>query len=176
MKMNEKAIVCWKTPSFIFGGLVSILLFGSAAFAQTSGTPPVKVQTPLAKTRASVLHPRTTEYRSIKIGTTADDVREKLGKAEILDKDGFYYRFSNDEFAQIRVDPRDKVRLIAVTYSGEKAPKFTNVFGDEIKIGAEPDGSIYKLVGYPDAGYWVTYSRSAGEKPTITLTMQGLAP
>ena len=36
----------------------------------------------------------------------------------------------------------------------------------------KPDGSLYKLVRYPKAGYWVSYSRTAGDSPTITVTMQ----
>ena len=43
-------------------------------------------------------------------------------------------------------------------------------------LGAEPeqkqDGSIYHIVHYPEAGYWVAYSRTAGDEPLTIITMQ----
>lgn len=162
MKVNGKHIAFLKAANLVAVGLVTILFSGLTAFAQTAGTP------------TDILQPVMTEYKSIKIGTTADEVRDKLGNAEIDDKDGFYYRFSEEEFVQIRLDKDNKVRLISVTYSGENAPKFTDVLGAETNVEAKADGSIYKLVRYPNAGYWVAYSRTAGEKPTTTVTMQKL--
>jgi hypothetical protein len=44
------------------------------------------------------------------------------------------------------------------------------VFGAE--IDAKPDGSKYRLIRYPKAGYWVSYSRTAGDTPIITVTLQ----
>ena len=115
-----------------------------------------------------------TNYRGIKIGMTADEVRDKLGKAKIDDKDGLFYQFSDEESAQINFDKDKEVQLISVTYShkNENAPKYTDVFGSE--AAAKPDGSIYNLVDYPEAGYWVAYSRMSGDKPTVTITMQKL--
>ena len=163
-----------KTTNLLTASLVTILFFGLAAFSQNAGTPKVMTKSPVAKTMSVVLQPTIIEYKSIKIGTTADEVRDKLGDAEIDDKDGFYYRFSDEEFVQIRLDKDNKVRLIAVTYSGENAPKFTDVFGAETNVEENPDGSIYRLIRYPKAGYWVAYSRTAGERPTVTVTMQKL--
>lgn len=172
MEVDEMVDGFWKKANLFTPSLVTILLFSVTAVAQTAGAPP---QTPsAAETVSRVLQPATIEYKSIKIGTTADEVRDKLGKAEIDDKDGFYYRFSDEEFVQIRLDKDDKVRLISVTYSGENAPEFTEVFGDETNVEAKPDGSIYRLVRYPKAGYWVAYSRTGGDKPTTTVTMQKL--
>jgi len=159
MKANEKQIVFRKAANVLTSGLVTIVLCGLTAFTQTPGV---------------ISQPVMTEYKSVKIGTGADEVRDKLGKAEIDDEDGFYYRFSDEEFVQIRIDTNNKVHLISVTYSGENAPKFTDVFGEETKAEAKPDGSVYRLVRYPKVGYWVAYSRTAGEKPTITVTMQKL--
>ena len=127
------------------------------------------------KSNTPILMPVLTEYKGIKIGTTADEVRDKLGKAKIDDKDGFFYD-SDDEMVQIRVDADKKVRLISVTYSdkNDNTPKYSDVFGAEAQVPTKPDGSIYNLVRYPEAGYWVAYSRAAGEKPTVTVTMQKL--
>ena len=154
--------------------LVTIVLFAVTAVAQTAGAPTATAQAPLDRTLSGVSQPAMIEYKSIQIGTTADEVRDILGRAEIDDKDGFYYRFSDEEFAQIRLDKNNKVRVIAITYAGENAPKFTDVFGAEMSIEANPDGSIYKLVRYPEAGYWVAYSLTVGERPTTTVTMQEL--
>lgn len=124
--------------------------------------------------RSPVVLPVLTNYKDVKIGSTADEVREKLGKAKIDDKDGFFYRFNDGEFAQIRLDKNNKVRLLSITYSGDNnIPAYTDVFGvDNQMAAAKPDGSVYKLVRYPEAGYWVAYSRTAGNDPSVTVTMQ----
>ena len=31
---------------------------------------------------------------------------------------------------------------------------------------------MYKMVSYPKAGYWVAYSRTAGDEPLTIITMQ----
>jgi hypothetical protein len=49
-------------------------------------------------------------------------------------------------------------------------PSAKDILGSE--ADAKADGSKYKLVRYPKAGYWVSYSRTAGNEPTITVTMQ----
>ncbi len=122
------------------------------------------------KSETPILMPVLTDYKGIKIGTTADEVRDKLGKAKIGDKDGFFYD-EDDEMVQIRVDGDKKVRLVSVTYSdkNENTPKYADVFGAEAQVPTKPDGSIYNLINYPEAGYWVAYSRTAGEKPTVTM-------
>ena len=76
--------------------------------------------------------------------------------------------------AQIRLNKDKKVRLISITYTNDNknAPKFEYVFGTSVKAEPGADGMIYKLVRYPEAGYWVAYSRTAGEKPSVTVTMQ----
>lgn len=168
-KINQKTL---KTAGLFNMSLAMLLLFGLSAFAQTTNTQTATTQTPVEKSATLILQPVLTNYKAVKIGTTDEEVRDKLGKAEIDDKDGFYYKISDNEIVQIRIDKNKKVRLLAVTYSGENAPKYTDVFGAEAKVETKPDGSIYKLVRYPKAGYWVAYSRTSGEKPTVTVTMQ----
>jgi len=154
------------------------LLFGMIvpAFGQTAeNTPPTAIQIADKKSETPILMPILTDYKGIKIGATAEEVRDKLGKAKIDDKDGFFYD-ANDEMVQIRLDGDKKVRLVSVTYSdkNENTPKYADVFGSETPDATKPDGSIYNLVRYPEAGYWVAYSRTAGEKPSVTVTMQKL--
>ena len=157
------------------GFLLSLfLLMASSVLAQV-----VPSETPIPIVQANVTPPEVQRpvfqsYKGVEIGSTADNVREKLGRAKIDDKDGFYYEIGKGEFAQIRLDKAAKVRLIAVTYSGESTPPtFEEVFGNTATIEAgKADGKLYKLVRYPEAGYWVAYSRTDGKKPSVTVTIQ----
>lgn len=171
-KIRESAIL-FKTFGglFLLCGLMLVPAFGQTVEnARSTAIQPID-----KKSEAAVLMPVLTEYKGIKIGTTDDEVRDKLGKAKIDDKDGFFYD-ENDEMVQIRLDADKKVRLVSVTYSHENknAPKFADVFGGGTAEETKPDGSIYKLVRYPEAGYWVAYSKRAGDEPTVTVTMQKL--
>ncbi len=159
-----------------FSGLFLLLGLIIPAFGQIAeNTQTAVTQIADKKNETPVLMPVLVGYKGIKIDTNADEVRDKLGKAKIDDKDGFFYD-ADDEMVQIRVDGDKKVRFVSVTYSSknEYTPKYADVFGAEAKVLTKPDGSIYNLVRYPEAGYWVAYSRAAGEKPTVTVTMQKL--
>ena len=41
-----------------------------------------------------------------------------------------------------------------------------------IETNPTPDGSMCQLNRYPEAGYWVSYNRIAGDKPIVTITVQ----
>jgi hypothetical protein len=180
-KMLEK--INWensRTATFLQAGLILVLLFwlATAAFGQTTDTKQTATitttETQKSETPKAVMMPVLQNYKDVKIGTTDDEVRDRLGKkATIDDKDGFFYQF-DDEMAQIRLDKDKKVRLISITYTNDNknTPKFEDIFGTNVKAEPGADGMIYKLVRYPEAGYWVAYSRTAGDKPTVTVTMQ----
>jgi hypothetical protein len=51
-------------------------------------------------------------------------------------------------------------------------PSAKDVFGSEIE--AKPDGSMHKLVRFPKAGYWLSYSRTSGTDAVVTITLQKL--
>ena len=112
------------------------------------------------------------EYRGVQIGMSIDDARKKLGepkdKAEELD----IYSFGDKETAQIYYDKQsNKVTAISVDYVGETgAPECRKVTGTD--ADARADGSKFKLIRYPKQGYWVSYNRTAGTSPIITVTMQ----
>jgi len=159
-----------------FSGLFLLCGLIVPAFGQTAeNTQTAATQIADKKSETTILMPVLIDYKGIKIGTTAEEVRDKLGKAKIDDKDGFFYD-ADDEMVQIRLDGDQKVRLVSITYlnKNEHTPKYADVFGAEAQAPTKPDGSIYNLVRYPEAGYWVAYSRTAGEKPTVTVTMQKL--
>ena len=56
------------------------------------------------------------------------------------------------------------------TDPAKAAPAPKSVFGSD--VAPKADGSIYRMVRYPKAGYWVSYSRTAGADPMVTVTMQ----
>jgi hypothetical protein len=113
------------------------------------------------------------DYRGIKIGWVADEVRKKLGNPANKGDEQDYFVFNEKETAQVLYDKASRqVTAISVDFingaSGVITPQ--QVFGAD--FDAKPDGSKYKLVRYPKAGYWVSYSRTAGDTPIITVTIQ----
>jgi hypothetical protein len=115
-------------------------------------------------------------YKGVSIGMTAAQVREKLGAAKSEDAEGFFYMFSDTETAQFMLDANKNVRTISVVFAAENAapPTFADVFGKAAAAEPKPDGSIYKMVRFEDAGYWVSYSRMAGDKAMVIVTIQKL--
>src|SRR5215213_1605929 len=115
------------------------------------------------------------DYRGVKIGWLADDVRKKLGSPANKGDEQDFYMFGEKETAQVLYD-KGEVSAISVDFmNGAKeiiSPQ--QVFGADVE--AKPDGSKYKLVRYPKAGYWVSYSRTAGDTPIITVTIQRFSP
>ena len=161
------------------GGSALALLFflgfsASGLGQEVSGLQTPSNQSSLNKAASSPPKPITTFYKEVKIGISAEEVRELLGKAKIDDKDGFFYE-TDTEMVQIRLDENGKVRLVSVTYENRapKAPRYSDIFGEE-PTNTKPDGSVYRLVRYPEVGYWVAYSRTGGNEPTTTVTMQKL--
>lgn len=147
--------------------LVTItLLFANVAVAQTTRTAPSA-----GKDDAPVFH----EYRGIQIGWLADDVRKKLGDPAAKGDEQDYYVFGNGESERVQIlydKATRKVTTISVDFMNGATDVITpqQVFGADVET--RPDGSKHKLVRYPKAGYWVSYSRTAGDSPIITVTMQ----
>ena len=141
-------------------------------------------QTASAQSKTEEMKPATTtpplpllqDYKGIKIGLTEDEVRDRLGKPKVSDQTGYFYVFSDEEQAQIGFDGEKKVNMIAVFYSAghENKPQYTDVFGADAVAPRKDDGSIYNVINYPQAGYWIAYSRLAGDQAMVTVTMQKL--
>lgn len=115
------------------------------------------------------------EYRGVKIGWIADEVRKKLGNPANKGEEQDFYVFGEKETCQVLYD-KGQVTAISVDFMNGAKEVITpqQVFGSDFE--AKPDGSKYKLVRYPKAGYWVSYSRTAGDTPIITVTIQRLPP
>jgi hypothetical protein len=115
------------------------------------------------------------DYKGIKLGWIADEVRKKLGNPANKGDEQDYYVFNEKETAQVLYDKASRqVTAISVDFMSGAREVITpqQVFGSDFE--ARPDGSKYKLVRYPKAGFWVSYSRTAGESPIITVTIQKL--
>ena len=111
------------------------------------------------------------DYKGIQIDMSQEEARKKLGAPSDKGDAQDFYLFSEQETAQVYYREK-KVFAISVTYMGAKtpAPGPKDVIGTELEPSA--DGRIYKIVRYPQAGYWVSYSRISGDEPMITVTMQ----
>lgn len=111
------------------------------------------------------------DYRGVIIGMKAEEVRAKLDSLKKGDGQDFLV-FSEHESAQIYYDKDGKVTAISIDYFGDNsnAPSPDAVLG--VAPQAKADGSMYQLNRYPEAGYWVSYNRTAGDKPIVTITMQ----
>ena len=112
------------------------------------------------------------EYKGVRIGMTSDETRKKLGEPQDKSDEQDFFVFNEKESAQVFYDKSHKTYAVSVNYLGvgNTTPLPKAVLGTEIV--AKPDGSMYKLTRYPKAGYWVSYSRTAGNDPLVTVTMQ----
>ena len=148
--------------------VITLAIAAGVSFAQTTRARPSA-----AHDEEPVFH----EYRGVKIGWLADEVRKKLGSpANKGDEQDFYVFSDSKETAQVLYDKStNKVTAISVDFMNGAREVITpqQVFGAD--FDAKPDGSKYKLVRYPKAGYWVSYSRTAGDTPIITVTIQQIA-
>ena len=137
--------------------LVSLCLFAAAAAARQDDPA------------QPVFH----DFKGVTIGMTAQESRQKLGaptdKSDMLD----LYEINDKQTVQVFYDA-GKVSAIAIVYMkpGPDAPTPKSIVGTDVEV--KPDGSMHKMVRYPKAGYWVSYSRTPGNEPLITITMRKL--
>ncbi len=146
--------------------VVITLTIAAAATAQTTRNRPGT---------APEADPVFLDYRGVKIGWVADDVRKKLGNPANKGEEQDFYVFGEKETCQVMYDKATRqVTAISVDFMSGASEVITpqQVFGSD--FDPKPDGSKYKLVRYPKAGYWVSYSRTAGDTPIITVTIQKL--
>lgn len=149
--------------------LKSVVLFSCVVFVLLLTTSTAAAQ----GSKGSITTPDENgfQFRGVKIGMATDDARKKLGSPREKSPEQDFYLFHENEAVQVYYE-KGAVSAIAIDYmtgaNGVPSPKA--VLGAEAE--AKADGSIHKVVRYPKAGYWVSYSRTAGNEPTITITMQ----
>lgn len=152
-----------------FVTLPSIFAFVIFAAATLGWSLVANAQNAIGEKKAD--KPLYSEYKGVHLDMEASEVRKKLGdptdKGDVQD----FFVFSDNESAQVFYT-KGKVMAVSVNYVGDKsgAPLPKIVLGTDIEAGA--DGAMHKMVRYPDAGYWVSYNRTGGGDPLVTVTMQ----
>ena len=116
--------------------------------------------------------PAFSDFKGVRIGTGTEEARKKLGTPRDKSAEQDFYVFNDTQAVQIFYDKAGAVSAISIDYMNGASgiPSSKEVLGTDAE--AKPDGSVYKLLRYPKAGYWVSYSRTAGASPTTTITMQ----
>ena len=145
----------------------------AATTPQTGTADKAQAQAPAGETVAAkaATEPLYRDYRGVSLGMSAADVRAKLGrpqeKSDVMD----FYVFNDRERARVYYTDGKATAVIA-TYIGKDggAPPPVKVLGTEIE--AKPDGSMYMMTPYKQAGYWDAYSRTGGDSPMVMITMQ----
>lgn len=149
--------------------LCMVMLCGLAVLAIGPGTARAQKPTPPVDGADT---PALNAFKGVQIGTKADDARKKLGSPRDKSAEQDFYLINDNQAVQIYYDKTGSVNAISIDFmnGASSIPTCKDVLGSEVQ--AKPDGSVYKLNRYPKAGYWVSYSRTAGNSPTITITMQ----
>jgi hypothetical protein len=161
---------------------VSMLLLGSVAKGQqtleaqadpaaVASSTSMKETNKPASTKTPPV-PVSAEFMGVRLGMSAEDVREKLGNPKDKGNTQDIFVFSDSKSAQVYYDKQGNVMALSIDFIGydSEAPQPEAVLGEAIQ--AKPDGSMYALKRYPEAGYWVAYSRTAGKDPITTVTIQ----
>jgi hypothetical protein len=112
------------------------------------------------------------DYRGVQLGMSAEEVRKKLGTPKDKSDDQDFFVFNETETAQIVYDTTHKVVTISADFltAGTSVPTAKQVFGSEVE--AKADGSVYRMVRFTKAGYWLSYNRTGGTAPLTTVTLQ----
>jgi hypothetical protein len=142
--------------------VAGLLVFGVSAAAQRRSPAPA----PEEETGAFK------EYRGVQLGMTSDEVRKKLGSPKDKGEEQDFFVFGDNESAQIVYDTTHKVVTISADFLATDAsvPTGKQVFGSEVESKA--DGSMYRMVRFPKAGYWLSYNRTGGTSPMTSITLQ----
>lgn len=166
--------------SFIFAAMLGPAAPGASAQVapqsdtqsqqQTTQTP-----TPAQTPAAPAAEPLYTEFKGVKIGTSRDEARKKLGTPQEKDKGQDFFAISDRQRARLYYDEKGAVSAVIVTHVGKSSdiPTPKAILGADIE--PKQDGSMYQIVYYPKAGYWVAYSRTPGDEPLTMITMQKIA-
>jgi hypothetical protein len=151
---------------FLLIGALLILLLGSVV-ANGQNVAPGAIT---ARVQAQAQQPLYREYRGVRLGMTATEVRAKLGEPVMKSDEQDFFVISVNETAQI-VYSAQKVITISTDYaSGIGAPDYRSAVGEGMLL-TRPDGSLFKMAMYDAERFWVTYNKSATSVPMVTITI-----
>ena len=146
--------------------LCSVALLLAAAATLSAAQTPAQVKQDKAEEE-----PPFHEYKGVRIGMTTDEARKKLGNPTDKSDRQDYYALNDNESCEVYYDDTKKVYAVKITYLGGTAiPAPKNILGTE--ADSKQDGSLYKMMRFPKVGYWVSYTRTAGDEPMTLITMQ----
>jgi hypothetical protein len=155
-------------PEILLSLLVAmmlLLLVGTIVKGQ-GNSPAIKS----AKAPAQIQQPLYREYRGVTLGMTAVEVRAKLGEPAMKSDQQDFYVLSTDETTQIVYNAAQKVVTISTDYTrGVGAPDYKSVVVEPLI--PRPDGSSFRMVFYDSERFWVSYNKSAGVVPVVTVTV-----
>ena len=158
----------------LFSGRISGLAFLAACALTFIVLTPItsRAQRNRAPAEDPENQPVFTEFKGVRIGMSADESRKKLGNPRDKSAEQDFYIFNDTQTVQVFFDKAGSVTAISIDFmsGASSVPSAKEVLGTDADKRA--DGSVYKMLRYPKAGYWVSYSRTAGDSPTITITMQ----
>jgi len=159
-KTRSGATVCARAVAFIVAA-ISLMLF-------SVGNAPAQRKAAAGEEEASPFK----DYRGVQLGMLADEVRKKLGSPRDKGEEQDFYVFGDNESAQIVYDSTHKVITISADFLSTEAsvPTCKQVLGSEAE--AKADGSVYKMMRFTKAGYWLSYNRTAGASPMTSITLQ----
>jgi hypothetical protein len=148
--------------------LLAALALLPAALAQTLARKPAPAPAPADQAQDQ---PPFHEYKGVRIGMGADEARKLLGNPTDKDDKQEVFAVSDDESCQVYYDAAKKVSAVSITYfSNKSVPTPKAVLGEEPEV--RQDGSFSKLIRFPKAGYWVSYTRTSGDSPMTIIAMQ----
>jgi len=162
---TEKRSIGPRELTYLLLGALLLLFLGIVA----------KGQGPTPATRAvrasNIQQPLYREYRGVRLGMTATEARAKLGEPVMKSDEQDYFVFSANETAQVVYDTLQKVVTISTDYTGGVgAPDYKAVVGPGML--ERPDGSLFRMVQFPSEALWVSYNKSGGMVPVVTITIQ----
>ena len=154
----------------LLAGLVAALVCIITGLSASANAQALKGRTAFAHETATQ-QPLYSDYKGVRLGMTAQEARAKLGTPALKGNDQDYYVFSDTETAQIGYGADQKVVSISVDYlRGVGAPDYKTVVPGE--LGTTFSGSQYRMVRYENLGFWVSYNRTVGPVPMVTITIQ----
>ena len=143
-------------------------------FAAPALLPTALAQRPAPADKAKD-EPPFSSYKGVRIGMSAEEARKLLGSPTDKDDKQEVFNVSEEESCQVYYDAAKKVSAVSITYFTSRAvPAAKAVLGEEPE--AKQDGSFSKLIRFPKAGYWVSYTRTSGDAPMTIIAMQRIDP
>lgn len=161
LRISTIELIC-----YLLGMLVLLLLAVVIANGQSQAETVRAVKAP-----AQIQQQLYREYRGVRLGMTAVEVRAKLGEPAMKSDEQDFYIFSANETAQIAYDAAHKVVTISTDYTGAVgAPDYKTVVGEGLLL-QRPDGSLFRMVFYNSEHIWVSYNKSGSVVPVVTVTI-----